>query len=201
MHPSSNMGLDTNGLGPEDGRSPADAGSGSQASPAADKSSAPSVSIPNAVHLVIRQEGVYETAEYPVRAFFTAREAEAFRRKAENEWAAAEADRLSYERVDYPADGAPDEEWEKWARKRKRENARFRRFLTCDKRAFPPGNEWSSPGSIGYFRWQVPLTASGIEAATADETRSGSAEGESPVGEAETPQTPSPSPSKQIEED
>ncbi|GJE55242.1 hypothetical protein [Methylobacterium thuringiense] len=34
--------------------------------------------------------------------------------------------------------------------------------------------------------------ASGIEAATADETRSGSAEGKSPVNEVETPDYPSP---------
>jgi hypothetical protein len=176
----------------DSGRSPASAGSGSQASPEAAGASSPSVSIPNAVHVVIRSVGAYERDETPIRAFPTAKAANDFIKRAEREWAAAVA--AVSDVVDYPPDGAPDEEWARWARRRNRQWGRFRSYLTCD-RAAGPRNEWSSPDEPSYFACRVPF-AQAIEARRAA-TGTGAVEDESAVGNADAPDPP-PSPKAPI---
>lgn len=107
------------------------------------------------VHVVIRSVGAYERDETPIHAFGTAKAARDFAKRAEREWAAATAAVADVD--DYPPDGAPDEAWEKWARRRNRAWGRFRSYLTCDKAA-APANEWSSPDEPSYFVCRVRFT-------------------------------------------
>lgn len=180
----------------EDGRSGADAPSDSQASPGAASASPPSVSIPNAVigdevaaslkpemfEPKIRRaaDDLYEQLLDAVQDYLVDNVRWNIREKLD---CADRQVRYQYHRV------ALMEE-----RLRILDNgictvlSRFKsRQVSADPKAnaaaFAEVPDWMLRQWLGIIRAPV----SGIEAATADETRSGSAEGESPVGEAETP--------------